>query len=737
MRKTPSHCIVTPDFIGPIKNGGIGTACYELARYLSTECGAEITVLFTSIVAVGSSEEWTAHFRKEYGWRFLTLDDLKPLPAIPHHNCRWFLARSLQIHYWLRDQSFTHIHFQDWHANGFVAVQAKKVGVAYEETVLTCTVHSPQEWSEEGNLMSPQGGIESLLQRHCEKYASSNADVSIFPSRHMFDYVQAKGWDVGKPVVVPYLFPRRQAESAQKPSKVTELCFFGRLETRKGLEVFVAALERLSAKRGPSFLPDITFVGKHGTVKSGSSIQFLERFKKRIPIKVQILSNFDAYQAQAYIKADPGRVAVVPSLLDNLPYVVIECLQNKIPIVASRIGGIPELIGSEEHLFEPTEKGLSDCLEQIIDNGCPPAVNKYNVADAETFWTEMASSKPVVKQTSLSVNPSQITICVAYYNYGTYLPDLLDSLEKQTVSGFGVVVVNDGSTDEYSNKVFAEMASKYANKSNWKFVTQSNGGIGAARNNAASLADTDYIIFMDADNLAKPQMVERMGVAMEASNADCLACYLEGFEENSDSGDFDVIYRYIPTGNCPEAGCLENIFGDANCIIRRDAFEQIGKFSLDRDSSFEDWEFLAKMSLNGKRLDVIPEFLHLYRHTEQGFSRNTSPYKNQRRILNVYKKHLPAWGARMWECVHPLLASAGTGASTRSLSLANPWVSIYLPLPGFRATIRRLVRVARPSFDSRKYLSRYRYIISKDDALFDWCKVPRLHYVLFGESFPF
>jgi glycosyltransferase involved in cell wall biosynthesis len=730
------HCIVTPDFIGPIRNGGIGTACYELAKFLQQRCGADVTVLFTSTVTVDSAEKWQLRYRQEHGWRFLTMDDLAPLPDIPHHNCRWFLARSLQIDRWLRDEQFTHIHFQDWHANGFVPMQAKRAGSAYAETLLTCTIHSPEEWSEEGNLLFPDGGVDSMLQRYCEKYAASHADISIFPSRHMLAYVQAKDWRIGNPVVAPYLCGGDRAAPKNEGTAVTELCFFGRLETRKGLEVFVDALDRLAGRKGSASLPKVTFLGKPGLVASGDSLKFIEDFRKRHDLQVAVIGDFDSVRARAYLKADPGRLAVVPSLLDNLPYVVIECLRDGIPIIASKVGGIPELIGSEMHLFHPTAKDLEVRLHQILREGCPPVDNLHDLPKAEAWWEAAVSGEFPPDGTGQPVEPHQISVCIAYYNHGAYLPALLESLDNQTVGGFAVIVVNDGSTDDYSDRVFNDMAAKYAAKPEWNFVRQDNGGIGAARNHAASLAATEYLVFMDADNLAKPGMIEQMAAAMGRSGADCLTCYMEGFAEDH-PGRREIIYRYIPTGNCPEAGCFENIFGDANCIVRRDVFHELGGFSLDRDSSFEDWEFLARLSLEGKRLDVLPEFLHLYRHTAQGFSRTTSPFRNRRRILQAYRKHLPDWGGRLLECAYASVADAKDVTRPRGPHFAvqqefSP-ASLLAMIGGLTS---RTARVLSQQFDATRYVSRYRHILSRKGGFTDWARIPRTHFVFFGDDFP-
>jgi GT2 family glycosyltransferase len=156
---------------------------------------------------------------------------------------------------------------------------------------------------------------------------------------------------------------------------------------------------------------------------------------------------------------------------------------------------------------------------------------------------------------------------------------------------------------------------------------------------------------MDADNLAAPNMIEVMADAMSRTGADCLTCYLEGFS-NEQGSKRRLVYRYLSTGPCVEAALFHNVLGDANCIVSKKAFDDVGGFSTDRGASFEDWEFLAKLALKGKQMDVIPEFLHLYRHTEEGFSRNTTKHANFSRVIRVYTSELPPWAASMVDMVY-------------------------------------------------------------------------------------
>ncbi len=650
-----SHCIVTPDFIGPINNGGIGTACYELARFFSKERSYRVTILFTGPMLNKTSWDWREHYSSRNQWDFFCLNEVQPPKRDLrfYSNSFWFLERSHRVDLWLRNRRFDAIHFQEWQANGFCAAQAKAQGVAYLDTLLTCTVHSPHEWINEGARAFPSKGIEDLLQHYCERYSACMADVTVFPSEHMRQWARTKQWAPRKEVVVQNIYDG-PSESLQPTKKITELCFFGRLETRKGLEVYLAALEEIIRTRGAAFLPQLSFLGKIGIACGGRADLYLKEFAHKHGLKIDVMASLDAHQALDYLKSGSGRVAVVPSLADNLPYTIVECLQRGIPVMASTVGGIPELIKSRQHLFEPRPASLAAKLTDAIAGGLDPVSSGYSSTASKDGWG-MISQTTAKKDPSRTVKANNITICVAYYNYGKYLPLLLSSLVEQTALGFSVVVVNDGSTNRHSNEVFSEMRERYVTNPSWLFLEQANAGIGATRNFAASKAKTDYIVFMDADNEAKPEMVEKMAGSMSYSSADCLTCYMEGFEENADTAKRKVVYEFLPTGGCIDAGFFMNVFGDANFIVKRGIFEQLGGFTTARTASFEDWEFLARLQLRGHSLDVIPETLFSYRHTEQGFSRTTSAYLNHKRVVDTYAAHLPPWADGIARASYKLL----------------------------------------------------------------------------------
>lgn len=79
---------------------------------------------------------------------------------------------------------------------------------------------------------------------------------------------------------------------------------------------------------------------------------------------VQFLGHTPARQAFAH-----GRLLAVPSRADSLPYVVIEAGGAGIPIVASNVGGIPEILGPEGKLVPPQDPAsLAKAIAAAFDD---------------------------------------------------------------------------------------------------------------------------------------------------------------------------------------------------------------------------------------------------------------------------------------------------------------------------------------------------------------------------------
>jgi hypothetical protein len=147
------------------------------------------------------------------------------------------------------------------------------------------------------------------------------------------------------------------------------LTFFGRVDERKGLTIFAEALHRLE----PELLDaaELEFVGK--TTRTWPR----ERVEALLPTSSTVVFTGELEQREALERLGrPGTLVVMPSLQENSPNVVYECLEHGIPFIASNVGGVPELIAPDDRtrvLFEPTAEGLAAALRRVLVDGNVPA----------------------------------------------------------------------------------------------------------------------------------------------------------------------------------------------------------------------------------------------------------------------------------------------------------------------------------------------------------------------------
>jgi glycosyltransferase involved in cell wall biosynthesis len=137
----------------------------------------------------------------------------------------------------------------------------------------------------------------------------------------------------------------------------TDLCFVGELRSVKGIHVLLDALDLLR-QRGRRL--SLTIAG------DGVEHAALQEQIRRLALTdaVRFVGHVPARQGFAQ-----GRILVVPSLFESLPYVVLEAAAAGVPIIATRVGGIPEIFGADaKRLVPPGDaQALASALPAALD----------------------------------------------------------------------------------------------------------------------------------------------------------------------------------------------------------------------------------------------------------------------------------------------------------------------------------------------------------------------------------
>lgn len=92
-------------------------------------------------------------------------------------------------------------------------------------------------------------------------------------------------------------------------------------------------------------------------------------------------------------------------------------------------------------------------------------------------------------------NP-RVSVIMPVYNGEKFLQSSLDSVLSQTLHDIEVICIDDGSTDESLNILKANAATD----SRIVILQQKNSGSGLGRNNGLSVAQGEYIAFLDSDD---------------------------------------------------------------------------------------------------------------------------------------------------------------------------------------------------------------------------------------------
>ena len=645
--------IVTPDVHGPIRNGGIGTAFAALAGEAARR-GFEVAVLY----ALGRHSEtepidhWVAHYAR-LGVELIPLDDSQ-LGDQPRIDAPHYRRLAWGVHHWLQQHQdhYDCAIFPEWMGLAYYVLLAKGQGLAYRNLPVLINTHSPESWAMEGNRRLPEWPDDvdrDFMERECVR----RADLLISPSQYMLDWMRSHQWQLSeRRVVLPNLMPLhlQQApdQQVQPPQPIRRVVFFGRLEPRKGLTLFCDAIDRLPPPRRER-LERIVFLGKALVTPQGwDSRSFIAQRSAGWGTAIDVLVDRNRDEALRVLE-QPGTLAVIPSLTENSPYTVLECLTRGIIFLASRVGGIPEMLAPEDHathLFEPNPGSLAAEILRALEDGLGRASLAWDPQDVQQRWwrllEETVAQHGVVRNGDDNRQDAQpkprVSVCLVHYNRPHVLAQALDSLRAQTYGNFEVILVDDGSPTEASRAFLDALEREFAGR-DWRIIRQSNRYLGAARNAAAGAARGEYLLFMDDDNVATPEMLEVFVHAAIQSGADVLTAVNMLF-----TGQTPPVVPnrlWLPLGGAIGAGLYRNAFGDANALWRREAFEQLGGYTTDYGVGHEDWELFAHAVLSGLRLELIPKPLYWYRVNPGGMLRSGNHWADHARSVRPYLRHDP------------------------------------------------------------------------------------------------
>jgi len=250
--------------------------------------------------------------------------------------------------------------------------------------------------------------------------------------------------------------------------------------------------------------------------------------------------------------------------------------------------------------------------------------------------------------------PSHVSVVIPAFNAQQYISSAIDSALTQQGCEIDVIVVDDGSIDGT-----AEIVQAY--KDRVRYVRQANAGPAAARNFGVSLATSEWIAFLDADDTWTSGKLKAQLKAASSGRADVIYTNL------TNAGDCDSVAKTRSLQELPRGDIFEELLHDnfiplSSVLIRRQCFVEIGGFREDLLGT-EDWDMWMRLAAEGVLFEVVHEPLITYQWRVDSLSKDHKRMKllRQRTVqlaLDTARGRKVSWVKRKAAVANALAVSA-------------------------------------------------------------------------------
>jgi glycosyltransferase involved in cell wall biosynthesis len=542
--------VVASELLGRAGTGGAGTADSLLAVALGRN-GHRVELLIATGREIGGlSPEWT----RIYDEANVTVRVLEPMP----HVRPSYLARPFEVFQALREQPPDVVVANDWRGLSYAALRSRELGRALTETAFVIHCHGPSRMLAEFAHKVPDR-LARFGQEVTERASIQLADAVVSPSAWLLDWMRARGWPVPENAqVIQYI--RQSAALARDPvrapraDRIRRVAFFGQLREGKGVRIFLSALHGLE----PRVLEqvDLLFLGRESRRWTAGVIEDAVGGRVR---SVRVEGGLDRDRAIAEL-VTPGTLAVMPSLLDNSPNTVSECIEHGVPFVATKTGGIAELVAEEDRarvLCEPRVDDLAAALRRALgDEGFAPAGAARDGRDSVDAWLSLVESVAPPPRSS-----------------------------RRPAARVAVVAAGEASGAR------ARLLANSTRSAEVDVIVAASRGQGLAR------AGSEWVVFLDDDDLPDDEFLDELLVAQASSDADVVTA---GVRTASD-GTGMLLFL----GDPGALGLAENQYGVVGLVRTELAAGQ----PLLEGREDPEWPLFAGLALAGAKVVSIPESL--------------------------------------------------------------------------------------------------------------------------------
>ncbi len=225
----------------------------------------------------------------------------------------------------------------------------------------------------------------------------------------------------------------------------------------------------------------------------------------------------------------------------------------------------------------------------------------------------------------------ELSVIVPIYNAGNNLKKCLESVLNQNIENIEILAIDDGSKDN-SREIVKEYAKQ--NPEKITYYEKENTGVADTRNFGISKAKGKYILFIDADDYIKQELINELKEYIK-QDIDIIKFKLERVNENEDILEKvdGAVFNKCDGQTAFNMLCFTDVLLDSPCIyaFKKELFEANNlKFKV--NTEHEDFGLIPFVILKAKSVVSLNTYGYCYLQTNGSITRNEDYQKTLKKI---------------------------------------------------------------------------------------------------------
>lgn len=196
----------------------------------------------------------------------------------------------------------------------------------------------------------------------------------------------------------------------------------------------------------------------------------------------------------------------------------------------------------------------------------------------------------------------KVSIIIPAYNSESSIERAIKSCLQQTYQDIEIIVINDGSSDQTESII-----EQYVNVV--KIITQSNQGVGVARNSGIKLATGQYVYFLDADDSLDAFAIDKMVKSITPENTDVV---ISGYKIVTDKQKIAAVPKLIERLNAIDNFMLDKVISSPWAKLFKTEIIKANNVEFSEHKIMQDSIFNIRYFCQVNKIAVIETPLYIY-----------------------------------------------------------------------------------------------------------------------------